>query len=907
MKLQTHQTLIPCLGAALLAIALSASGQTVLFSDNFDSDTSANWTVRDGSGTGVSDYTAQFAFDYSTNTFTRNGVTGTIPPAPNGGGNGLKLTVNKNDDSADTAAVCVFPTGQVFSNDYALKFDMWINYNGGAYGGSGSTEFAHFGLNTVGDKVDWASTTDPADGVWFAVTGEGGAARDYRSYVGDGYYPAMELQGVEGGFLDRNGDGTVEQEIYLDTPIDPLDVMFPPPTFETPAAPSKQWVQVEVRQRTNEFFQHTITWLINGYVIAEHSQADSYAQTMGDIMLGTMDIFSSIASPKADNFVIYDNVRVEDLSGVPTNFVVGVTGVNTNAAEPSTDGLVRISRTGDTTGPLTVPFRLLGTATRGSDYVTQTNGVTFTDDAVVIPAGADSLDVTIHVLNDTLGESTESVAFTLAGNPGAYEIRENVESVVFIDDDNDQPVASVSTFRPAAYESIPARFGEFKISFSNPFFNDATVNYTLTGTAENGTHYENPGLSVVMPAGVTEASVKIVPIDNSDTVSNRTVVLTLTSGTGYVVGTSDTNATVVIFNDDLPAAVGTLFSDNFESDSSANWNINAAHANDLATFAFDYSTVGIPPAPHTTGATTRGLKLEANNPYFGSALFSGISVSPMNQNFTGDFRLRFDWWPNFPGPFPDGGTGSTQLGTAGITSGTLPQWPGGSISTFDSTYFALTGEGGSSVDVRVYTTNGAVQAVSTGVYAAGIGTAGSAADPYYAVFGNQTAPDSQSNLFPDQTGLTAPGTPGEVWHDVVITKRGDTVTWVIDGLRMATINSADFGITLSTNIFVGQSDINNGQAVLPEMLFSLVDNLVVEQLAVPTVSITDIQIDGANAIISFTGGADDPAAAYKVLESADVAGAYAENTAAVITAVSPGTFQATVPTSGDSRFYRIRR
>ena len=33
--------------------------------------------------------------------------------------------------------------------------------------------------------------------------------------------------------------------------------------------------------------------------------------TTGNIMLGYMDTFTSIASPAEDNFVIYDNIRVE--------------------------------------------------------------------------------------------------------------------------------------------------------------------------------------------------------------------------------------------------------------------------------------------------------------------------------------------------------------------------------------------------------------------------------------------------------------------------------------------------------------------------------------------------------------------------------------------------------------------
>ena len=54
----------------------------VVFSDNLDTDTSANWNLFQGSGDGVADYTTNWAFDYSTNKYTFNGVTNTIPVAP---------------------------------------------------------------------------------------------------------------------------------------------------------------------------------------------------------------------------------------------------------------------------------------------------------------------------------------------------------------------------------------------------------------------------------------------------------------------------------------------------------------------------------------------------------------------------------------------------------------------------------------------------------------------------------------------------------------------------------------------------------------------------------------------------------------------------------------------------------
>ena len=182
MKTKTNK-IVTLLASAAVLICGNAKGQ--LYSDAFTTDTSAAWTIRAASVTAVDDYTAQFAFYYATNKFVRGGVTNTIPLAPNStigvATNGLKLTVNKNDATPDASGINLYPNlGSTFSNDFALKFDMWVNYNGGEFGGSGSTEFAIWGVNMDGLHTNWAAggSVEQGDGVWYGVTGEGGAARD---------------------------------------------------------------------------------------------------------------------------------------------------------------------------------------------------------------------------------------------------------------------------------------------------------------------------------------------------------------------------------------------------------------------------------------------------------------------------------------------------------------------------------------------------------------------------------------------------------------------------------------------------------------------------------------------------------------------------------------------------------
>ena len=274
------------------------------------------------------------------------------------------------------------------------------------------------------------------------------------------------------------------------------------------------------------------------------------------------------------------------------------------------------------------------------------------------------------------------------------------------------------------------------------------------------------------------------------------------------------------------SASASLYSENFEVDPTANWTVNKGPAttDEAHNFFFDYSTVGIPAAP--SGAGTRGMKLQAN---LSSGVFGGMSVSPTGQSFAGDYSVRFDLWSSFNGPFPVGGSGSTNLSTYGIgTAGTSPQWPGG---VQDSVWFANTADGNSSSDWRAYSTAAQTSYPDVSpVYAAGPHAGNrNNSDPYYAGFGNVAAPAAQTALFPQQTGSTLAGSGGMEWHQVVIDKSGTTVTWTVDSLLIATIDLTT--VTLSGgDIFFGHSDTTATSSTDVNdaaLLFTLIDNIEV--------------------------------------------------------------------------------
>src|SRR5689334_1311716 len=103
----------------MLALPSNSLGAP-LYSEDFNVDDTANWTVNPSTGVNATDTVADFHYDYS--------AIG-VPSAPSGTGTiGLKMTANNS--SAVFGGLTVSPTGKSFTGNYQVSFDMWQNYVG---------------------------------------------------------------------------------------------------------------------------------------------------------------------------------------------------------------------------------------------------------------------------------------------------------------------------------------------------------------------------------------------------------------------------------------------------------------------------------------------------------------------------------------------------------------------------------------------------------------------------------------------------------------------------------------------------------------------------------------------------------------------------------------------------------
>lgn len=320
-----------------------------------------------------------------------------------------------------------------------------------------------------------------------------------------------------------------------------------------------------------------------------------------------------------------------------------------------------------------------------------------------------------------------------------------------------------------------------------------------------------------------------------------------------------------------------LFSDNFDTAASAaSWTKNVVstgtapaiagydvNAQQTADFGFNYATLGIPHAPGSTD--TLGLRVRANVPFGESTarpagMTSGLSLSPTAKNFGTNYRVSFSAWANFNGSNNAAGLADTlnslggsnnltfAIGTAG-TSGQAALAGTTALGTIDSVAFATSNDGTLNMDYRVYAKSNTPLTPASGAYAAGTSatTTGGAQDnlnSFYAnlpTFGPHAAPSEQlaistaerpTETTNSQGGVTSAGAFGFAWHDVVITKDNNVITWVVDGTTFATVDAS--ALTLGgQNISIGMSDLNATTTAHPQLLFTVFDNLVVTDVPEP--------------------------------------------------------------------------
>jgi hypothetical protein len=322
MKLTT------CLSLASLALIPAVSQAAVLFSDNFDVNHTANWTVNNNNQ-GLN--TANFVFDYSTLG---------IPSAPNSGGTtiGLKLGANTSGTPPAGGAlsgISVSPTGQSFLGNYKVTFDWWHNFLGNATGGignsgggSGSTQLSTFGVLTSGTTANYAGASDS---VFFGADGDGASASDFRTYSSEkptSYAVADAHNTYAAGSL--NSSAALYQTLFpagKTAPTQQTAISATQSGSTVAGMAGFAWNSVEIDKHGN-----IITWLVNGTLLATVDISNfTNAPSGNNILFGMADTSNGAGTPAALfaqlDFTLIDNVKVVEVIPEPSTVSLALLGL----------------------------------------------------------------------------------------------------------------------------------------------------------------------------------------------------------------------------------------------------------------------------------------------------------------------------------------------------------------------------------------------------------------------------------------------------------------------------------------------------------------------------------------------------------------------------------------------------
>jgi len=256
------------------------------------------------------------------------------------------------------------------------------------------------------------------------------------------------------------------------------------------------------------------------------------------------------ASPQllaGDAMDVLGAVYAPRVQGAVAKPVISIVASKNKAYEGGKGGFFTVSRTGSTTRALTVSLAISGVAKNGVDYTTIPATAT-------IPVGAASVRINVRSINDSIIERLEDVTLTLAANK-AYTIASPAAGTVWIYD-NDGPTVNVAATTGATSEGTTTAAVFTFTRTGGPANKPVNVFYRLASTATKGVDYVYTTRSVTIPAGQTQATVSITPIDDLRAESDEYATLTLTNG--YYMPGASSRAYVTIHDNDT-ADVGSEF------------------------------------------------------------------------------------------------------------------------------------------------------------------------------------------------------------------------------------------------------------------------------------------------------------------------------------------------------------
>ena len=228
-----------------------------------------------------------------------------------------------------------------------------------------------------------------------------------------------------------------------------------------------------------------------------------------------------------------------------------------SAGEGSGTHDVTVSLSAAAASALTLNYTLGGTAVRDEDYAI--TGSTDTGGTVSIAAGAQSATIPIEITDDSTEESAETIVVTLTEGTGYRVGAESTYTLTIADDDTTSggPLVSFAVASQSANEGEGVQTVTVNVT---PAPDAAlTLRYTAGGTATRGAGNDYTIASsgtVEVSAGSSSADITVTVNDDTRDEGSETVILTLSAGSGYTVGSPNRHTLTITDNDGAAVAGG---------------------------------------------------------------------------------------------------------------------------------------------------------------------------------------------------------------------------------------------------------------------------------------------------------------------------------------------------------------
>lgn len=250
--------------------------------------------------------------------------------------------------------------------------------------------------------------------------------------------------------------------------------------------------------------------------------------------------------------------------------------------------------------PATVNYTVTGTATgAGADY-TLANGT------ATVAAGTLSTTISLVINNDTGMESSETVIVTLSGPTNAALGTNTVYTYTITD--NDTPTIQFNSTSSSGLESVLNNNIQVDLSFMSGM--DATVNYTVAGTATaGGTDYLLVAGTATITAGNTSVNIPFDITNDALDENSDTIIVTLSGPTNSTLG-SNTTHTYTITDDDAAPTISFSTASGTDAESVTpvpiQVNMSAISGRDV-TFEFAITGTATNGSDYTIAAVTRTI------------------------------------------------------------------------------------------------------------------------------------------------------------------------------------------------------------------------------------------------------------------------------------------------------------